>query len=109
MRSKSKFGVLCSYDVANCLCFRRCCGSCAKHLDHCKIAGGFGCKQRRVPRNRRDIGGFVVCQDRYALHGLPQARSDRMDSGGYSVRLFDLYSDGSVVYLVNRLKRRICV
>ena len=43
------------------------------------------------------------------LHGLPQARSDRMDSGGYSVRLFDLYSDGSVVYLVNRLKRRICV
>ena len=51
----------------------------------------------------------VVCQDRYALHGLPQARSDRMDSGGYSVRLFDLYSDGSVVYLVNRLKRRICV
>lgn len=53
--------VLCSDDVDLSLRIGRCCGSCAKHLDHCKIAGGFGCKQRRVPRNRRDIGGYAVC------------------------------------------------
>lgn len=67
MRSKkkidrsSKFGVLCCDDVANCLRIGRCCGSGYKHLDHCKIAGGVGCKQRCIPRDRRNIGGFAVC------------------------------------------------
>ncbi len=81
MRSKKKliaaatFGVLCGYDVANCLCFRRCCGGGHKHLGCSEIAGRFSRKQCGVSRNRRDTCGSAVCEDNTRIPRLSQTRS----------------------------------
>lgn len=55
---------------------RRCCRSSDKHLDYGKIAGRVGCKQRRVPCDRRNTGGFAVCEIGHAVFRLSQAWTD---------------------------------
>ncbi len=50
-RSSRKCDVLCYDDVDYCLRIGRRCGSCSKHMEYCKVAGGVGRKQRCIPRN----------------------------------------------------------
>lgn len=59
--------MFCGYDVANRLCFGRCCRCGDKHLDNSKIAGRFSRKQCGVSRDRRYTCSSAVCEDNTSI------------------------------------------